>query len=202
VERRNAEMSSINGSRVTKPSLQKRIGDLIAGTQKHASSTTSVTLGGKAYAAPALVQLLQSLADAIDATATARAGWQESLAKEKALHASVLPVVEGYREWIAVTYAGSPTLLADYGVSPPKVRTPLTAEQKAAAAVKRQATRKARGTLGSVQKKGVKGDVVGITVTPVTSTVSKPSEAVPVAPPAPATSAGGTGAPATQTPGK
>ena len=142
------------------------------------------------------------MADAIDATATARAGWQESLAKEKVLHASVLPVVEGYREWVAVTYAGSPTLLADYGVSPPKARTPLTAEQKAAAAVKRAATRLARGTLGSVQKKGVKGDVVGITVTPVISTAAKPGEAVPAAPTAPATSAGGTGAAATQAPGK
>ncbi|MGH7436215.1 MAG: hypothetical protein ACRENE_11125 [Polyangiaceae bacterium] len=195
-------MSSNNGSKVTKTSLQKRIGDLVAGTQKHASSTTSVTLGGKAYAAPALVQLLQSLVDALNATAAARAGWQDALAKEHVLHASVLPVVEGYREWVAVTYAGSPALLADYGVSPPRARTPLTAEQKAAASVKRAATRKARGTLGSVQKKAVKGDVAGITVTPVTSTASKPSEAAPAAPTAPATSGVGTSAPATQAPGK
>ncbi|MGH7438819.1 MAG: hypothetical protein ACRENE_24295 [Polyangiaceae bacterium] len=159
---------STNGSKVNKTSLQKRIGDLIAGTQKH-SPTATITVGSKTYAAPALVQLLQGLSDALDATDAARTRWQDALANEHTLRASVLPVVQGYREWVAVSYAGTPSLLADYGVSPRKVRTPPTAEQQAAAALKRKATRAARGTLGSRQKKAIKGDVTGITVTPVTS---------------------------------
>jgi hypothetical protein len=192
---------SSNGSNVNKTSLQKRIGDLIAGTQKHAPTGT-ITVGSKAYDAATLTKLFQSLVDAIDATDAARARWQDALANEHALRASVLPIVQGYREWVAVTYAGSPSLLADYGVSPRKAPTPPTAEQKAAAALKRKATRAARGTLGSKQKKAVKGDVTGITVTPITSTPSKPGAAAPIAPTAPATSGGGTGAPATQAPGK
>jgi hypothetical protein len=68
-------------------------------------------------------------------------------------------------------------VLADFGIST-KTRTPLTVEQKAAAAAKRTATRAARGTKGAKQKKGIKGDVVGITVTPVTA--SKPVVTAPV----------------------
>ena len=192
---------SSNGSKVNKASLQTRIRDLIAGTQKHASNG-QVSFGSKSYDAATLVKLFQSLADALDAADAARTRWQDALATVRGLRSSVLPIVQGYREWIAVTYAGTPSMLADYGVSPRKAPTPPTAEQKAAAALKRKATRAARGTLGSVQKKGVKGDVVGITVTPVTSTASKPGEAAPGAPTAAATSGGGTSATATQAPGK
>ena len=192
---------SSNGSKVNKDSLQKRIGDLIAGTQKHAPNG-QVSFGSKSYDAATLAKLFQSLVDAIDATDAARTRWQDALANEHALRASVLPVVQGYREWVAVTYAGTPSLLADYGVSPRKVRTPLTAEQKAAAALKNKATRAARGTRGSKQKKGVKGDVAGIEVAPLISTVSKPGAAVPSAPTAPVTSGSGTSAAATQVPGK
>jgi hypothetical protein len=201
LERRNAEMSSSSGGKVSKTSLQTRIRDLVAGTQKHASNG-QVSFGSKSYDAATLVKLFQSLADALDAADAARTRWQDALGSVRGLRSSVLPIVQGYREWIAVTYAGTPSLLADYGVSPRKVRAPLTAQQKAAAALKRKATREARGTLGSKQKKGVKGDVVGIAVTPVTSTVSKPGAAVPSAPTAPVNSGGGTSAAATQVPGK
>jgi hypothetical protein len=42
--------------------------------------------------------------------------------------------------------------LADFGLNPKKARTPLTIEEKAAAAAKRKATRAARHTMGSKQK--------------------------------------------------
>jgi hypothetical protein len=199
--RRKTAMSSNNGSNVNKTSLQTRIRGLVAGTQKHAANG-QVSFGSKSYDAATLVKLFQSLADALDAADAARVRWQDALESVRGLRSSVLPIVQGYREWVAVTYAGTPSLLADYGVPPRKVRAPLTAEQKAAAALKRKATRAARGTLGSKQKKGVKGDVAGIEVAPLISTVSKPGVAAPGAPTAPATSGGATSAAATQVPGK
>ena len=60
-------------------------------------------------------------------------------------------------------------MLADFGINP-KARAPLTVEAKAAAAAKRAATRAARHTMGSQQKKAIKGDVTGVLVTPITST--------------------------------
>jgi hypothetical protein len=47
-------------------------------------------------------------------------------------------------------------VLADFGFTAPKKRV-LTPDEKAAAAVKAKATRKARNTMGKVQKKSVKG---------------------------------------------
>jgi hypothetical protein len=75
-------------------------------------------------------------------------------------------------------------VLADFGIHP-KTRAPLTVEAKAAAAAKREATRTARGTKGSVQKKGIKGAVIGVTVTPITAA---PPIATPTSPTAGATS--------------
>jgi hypothetical protein len=165
--------------KATKTSLSKRIRDLIAGTQKH-TPNGSLTLGNVTYAAPALVQLLQGLADALDATDAARARWQDALKNATDARAKVGPLVADYRAWISVTYAGAPSMLADYGVTPRKVRTPLTVDQQAAAVAKRAATRKARHTMGKVQKKDVKGTVT-TTVAP-----SAPASALAGQAPAPA----------------
>ena len=85
----------------------------------------------------------------------------------KATRANVVPVMQDYAAWVAVTYRSTPTLLSDFGVAPRKGRTPLTSSEQAVAVAKRASTRKARSTMGSVQKKGVKGDVTSVTLTPV-----------------------------------
>jgi hypothetical protein len=59
-------------------------------------------------------------------------------------------------------------VLADFGIHP-KARTPPTVEASLAAVAKRRATRAARRTMGSQQKKAVKGDVTGVVVTPTTA---------------------------------
>ena len=69
--------------------------------------------------------------------------------------------------YVKLTYSESPDVLADFGLPPKKVRTPLTAEQQAAANAKREATRTARGTTSKKAKQAVKGNVVGVSVTPV-----------------------------------
>ena len=76
-------------------------------------------------------------------------------------------------------------MLADFGITP-KARAPLTVEAKAAAAAKRAATRAARHTMGTQQKKGIKGDVTGVLVTPITA--ASPTVAAPASPTPPATS--------------
>jgi hypothetical protein len=77
----------------------------------------------------------------------------------------------------------------------------VTPEQKVAAAAKLKATRAARHTAGSVQKKAVKGDVTGVIVTPVTSAPgtivsTQGGSAAPVAAGSSTTSGGAAPAPA------
>lgn len=169
-------------SSVTKVSLEQKIRNLVAGTQKHLP-TGSLTLGGTTYSEQALVQLLQSLADSLASEATANAAWKDALKNVDSTKVKVIPVMESYRSWVLATYGSTPSTLADYGVSPRKVPTPLTAEQKATAALKRAATRKARQTLGKNQKKSIKGTVsttaAGTNTATAQTSIAAPATATP-----------------------
>jgi len=178
----------MSATKVTKAALEQRIRGLVAGTQKH-SPNGSLTFGGATYTATALVQLMQSLADALGAVDSAKASWQDALKNATDVRAKVGPVVQAYRTWLVATYGNAPSTLADYGLTPRKAPTPLTAEQKVAKAAKAEATRTARGTMGKKQKKDVKGTV------PATAP-GTPSTASPPVAPSPAA-----GAPSQGTPG-
>jgi len=79
-------------------------------------------------------------------------------------------------------------VLNDFGMEIPKVTGPQTLEAKALAKAKRAATRAARHTMGSVQKKAITGNVVAVTMTPVMAGAPVPSTArVTPEPPAGAT---------------
>jgi hypothetical protein len=158
VQTSRKEEAVMSGSTANIATLQQRIRGLIAGTQKH-SPNGSLTLGSVTYTAPALVQILKSLAEALDAADTAKASWKDALKRVADTKATVGPVVRYYRSWVEATHAGTPSTLADYGVTPRKEPAPLTAEEKATAVLKREATRAARHTMGKIQKKSVKGTV-------------------------------------------
>jgi hypothetical protein len=162
---------------------------LIAGTQKHFPSG-NFTLVGAPYTSAALVTTLQSLANALSAVLTAHAGVKAALTALANVEASVKPVEQAYRRVVVAAYASSPQELADFGVPAPKARTPRTSAQNAAAAAKARATRAARGTTSKKQKLAVKGDVSGVTITPVTtpaapapSPAAQPATSEPATPP-------------------
>src|SRR5262249_207703 len=99
--------------------------------------------------------------------------------------------------YVKATYGDSPEVLADFGIHP-KAPAQLTVEQKAAKAAKSAATREARHTQGSKQKKSVNGDVVAVDVTPIVAT--KPGGAEqPSSPTGPVTSGSTTATAATRT---
>jgi len=154
---------------------------LVAGTNKHFPNG-SFTLGGATYTTATLVQLFQSYGDAFAAVDAAHAQTKDAVLALRAAKAKMGPVILAYKRWLLSTFGTATQTLADFGVQPPKARTPRTSEQNAAAAAKRQATRKARGTVGKKKKLAVKGDVTGVVVTPVTSTSASSSSASPAEP--------------------
>jgi hypothetical protein len=175
-------------SKLTKATTLARVQALIAGTQKHFPSA-SFTLGNTAFTTASLVQLLQSLADAIAAVNSAQAGARTAVAAMRAVRANVNPVITEFTKWLHASFGTAASTLADFGLQPPKAKTPITAEAKTAAVAKRAATRQARGTAGKKQKLAVKGNVTGVVVTPVTTADGPPGHvpaSPPVAPPAPA----------------
>ena len=149
-------MSTTN--KVTKVTLSQHVRDLIAGTQTHPPNGP-LTLDGQSFTAQTLVQTLQSLGDALSLVDTAKANWKDALKHLADVKAKVRPILGAYRSWVVATYGNAPAMLAYFGLTPAKARTPLTAEQKVAAVAKREATRAARHTLGPKQKKDIKGTV-------------------------------------------
>jgi hypothetical protein len=167
---------------------------VIAGIQKHLRTATSLPLLGSTYTPADLAKLVQSRIDSANGTAAAKANWHSTVVEGKTLNTQLTPVIRALRQHVVSVFGDTSPVLADFGFTPPKKRAALTPEQKAASAAKAKATRAARKTMGKVQKKGVKGAVVGITVTPITA--SPTVTASPNSPSPAPTSTGPTAAPA------
>jgi hypothetical protein len=168
-----------------------RAEQLIAGTRQDFANVASMAFAGTTYTPAQVLTSLQTLIDLRDAVDAAKKVAATKVAAEKAQAPSLRKFMSAYVTFVKATFGDQPDVLAHFGLAPRKAATPLTVEEKTAAAAKRKATRDARHTLGPKQKKDIKGDVTGVTVTPVTA-------AKPVATTAPATPAP---APATATPG-
>jgi hypothetical protein len=107
--------------------------------------------------------------------------------KARAQMASQLPEVQAYQAALKAAmisnFGAQSPLLVKFGLKPKKSRTPLTSTQLAVRAAKVMATRKLRGTMGSMQKAAIKSgpmefvaavpsaeQVATMAVTPVAST--------------------------------
>jgi hypothetical protein len=129
----------------------------ISGINKHLLAVATLLLAGQSITPAALVQLFQAYVDLAAAIDTARAKVQALLAQEKLMGVNVHLLLQALHAFIVAQYGNQAAeMLADFGFAPKKA-TQLTAEQKAAAAAKRTATRKARHTMGSKQKKDIHG---------------------------------------------
>jgi ABC-type transporter Mla subunit MlaD len=150
--------STTNLVKASKASALASVRALLAGTKKNAPNG-SLTFGNATYTADSLVQMLQSLADAMTLHDTAQAKAKDVLLALHDVTAKVHPVLRAYRAYLVATYGNATQTLADYGLTPPKARAPRTSEQKAESAAKARATRKARATTSKKQKALIHGAV-------------------------------------------
>ena len=157
----------------------------------------SFTLGNTTYTSASLIQVFQDLVSAMQARNVAETSAKDALTAEQAAQAQTVPILRAYERLVLAAFANASQTLADFGLTPPKARTPLTAQQLAARAAKARATRVARGTTSKKKKLAVKGDVTGVVVTPVTA----PTAAVPTSPEPPVTPASPSAQPASTTSG-
>ncbi len=132
---------------------------LVAGTKKHFSNVSSLSFGGGTFTPAQVETSLQTLSDLRSAVDDAKTVTKAKLADEQAQAPSLRIQMDAF---VKASFGNSPDILADFGLAPKKVRAPLTVAQKATAAAKRAATRAARHTMGSKQKKDVKGTITTI----------------------------------------
>jgi hypothetical protein len=158
---------------------------LIAGTAKHLSNTAPAAFLGGSFTADQITSKLQTLVDLRTDVDAAKAAAKAKIAAEVTQRPPLRAFMSALTSYVKVTFGTSPDVLADFGINP-KARVPPTVEEKAAAVAKRAATRAARHTMGSQQKKEVTGDVSGVLVTPIHAPA--PVVTAPSGPTAPATS--------------
>jgi hypothetical protein len=108
--------------------------------------------------------------------------YEAALADRDAADAKRRTLDKGLRNWVRTTYGVASKAANDFGYPPPK--TPVkTVEVKQQAVTRSRATRKARNTMGSVQKEAVKGTQV-VLVDPA-NPENKPAGTPPAGNPAP-----------------
>jgi hypothetical protein len=148
-------MSVINNSPKQNPDAM-----LIAGLQKR-TPNLALIVSSQPQTLAQLVATLQGRADSAAAVAAAKAKYQTAVKAEKANRAATAVYVHDVRQSVKAMFSNSPEILADFGMVPDKVRTPLTAAEKVLAAAKAKATRAARHTLGKTQKASISGSLTG-----------------------------------------
>jgi hypothetical protein len=129
---------------------------VLQGIADELQSIPTLPLGATSFTPASLAAFIQSRIDLANAVVTARAQWRDTVATYDAASALAAVVLRDLRNFIIGAFGPTSPKLAAFGFSPPK-QTTWTPEQKAAAAAKRLATRKARKTLGKKQKAKVKG---------------------------------------------
>jgi len=164
----------------SKAQVVTRAQSLIAGVNKHLSTVTSVTIAGQSLTPAQIVQSLQTLVDLRTAVLAAQASAKAKVSAETTQSPPLRALMSVFTAYVRASYLASPEVLADFGLQT-KSRAPLTTEAQTAAVAKRAATRAARHTMGSQQRKGVKGNVTGVTVTPIVATHPTPAPS-PISP--------------------
>lgn len=176
-------------NRNSKTDKATRVGNLLAGIEKRfPNANQTITLDGASTTVDAIIKELQGFLDDRDAVVAAKATVKAKVAAENARLIVVNALLKAFIAFLRVTFGNDPQALADFGVPPRKAPTPMTTEQKAVAAAKREATRAARGTKTPKQKKGIRGNVKAtLVVTPmetVEATAPGAAAADPATPPA------------------
>jgi hypothetical protein len=166
----------------TKGQLSGLAKTFVVGTRKHfPNGSQTLQVGNVTYTVDELAAAMQSIVDIHDAVEASKAATKAKLQAEEAKTPSNLALVHAFETMVRGMFGTSADALADFGLSPPKARVPMTTEQKAVAAAKRTATRKARHTMGANQKKGINGNVTAsLVVTPASE--SPPAATTPAAP--------------------
>ena len=124
---------------------------LAIGIPKNCPTAVFGVLGQQMTAAQA-VAAVQTVLNAVAATATAKTNWKDARVAEESIVAQDGPMVRGIRDNLTTLFSNNTTALAELLITPRKPYKPLTAAARAAANAKAAATRAARGTKGSAQK--------------------------------------------------
>jgi hypothetical protein len=150
----------------SRSTLKNRDTAVLSGIDKHI--TGPLRIGGKTYTPGELKAAFQAEITVLLTADAQRKTLLDTILAAKAAQKRTLNLYQLLRSSLIGQYGKTAhAVLNDFGMNAPKVPGPKRVDVKVAAQAKRQATRTARHTTGSKQKKAVKGDVTGVTMTPI-----------------------------------
>lgn len=143
-------MSKISASPGAQAKSQKALIDGL--TASPPANTTSVLINNVTFTLPELLAKLSGYHATYDAAAKAETARAAAVQEREAVMVEAAALVAGARTVIKGMLGRHNPALSNFGITPDKEPTPLTAEQKVARAAKAKATRVARHTMGKKQK--------------------------------------------------
>ncbi|MDP9148795.1 MAG: hypothetical protein M3O36_02475 [Myxococcota bacterium] len=129
---------------------------MIDGVAKYLSKFTSLPVGSQQVTPAEMIKVFQDRIDAAKAAVTAEAARSAAVKVSRDTRKQTAAFVLSLRRMVQGMFSQSPDTLAEFGLKPIKAAKTKVAT-KATALAKSTATRKARNTMGSKQRKGVKG---------------------------------------------
>jgi len=144
----------------------------------HVASKAQIGMNGQKRKLADVVAIYQSSLDTRAALASKRTELQTALAAKGSAESARLEADKALEAWVVQEFGAGSQQALDFGFAPPK-KAVLTVEEKAQAKARSKATRIARNTMGSQQKKLVKGTMVVLTApaAPANSTLAGASPA-------------------------
>jgi hypothetical protein len=143
-------------SKTNKVARSDRNRKAIAGVKKHYANAPSIVVDGVSYKPSDVEKVLQDSIDAADATSSAATAFHKAVEAEKAANAKGDVLYRGLRAFLITQFRTNPETLDDFGITLTQKQVP-DANTVATAVKKREATRKARSTMGKRQKAAIKG---------------------------------------------
>jgi hypothetical protein len=129
---------------------------MLAGLKKHSELLSRMIQGGILKAPPVVAARFQAHLDALDEVVAKQAAWRQALGNEESLEKEIKELMKPLGQLLTSVYGADSPTLRDFGIAPRK-RVKIGAEKMLLTVAKRNATRKARHTMGKKQKKAIKG---------------------------------------------
>jgi hypothetical protein len=142
----------------SKKDRRDRLRRLKAGIQLHLLSVGSITIAGVSHKVADIAAAIDADIAKSDASEKGRAAWLQEVDEERASHEALDPILSAVKQYVRLHIGDTEAqraALADFGMTPRKVRV-VDPKTKVAAAAKARATRTLLGTRGSRQKKEAK----------------------------------------------
>ncbi len=149
-------MSTSAGNKVT---VEAEYNALITAIPNEFPASASFEILGQTFTRDAFLAKLKTVLDVSAISVTTKLAWRAAVSDARQVTAEVNPLRVAFRGILAMKYGKDSPKLLEFGYKPNKAPKK-TAAAKTVGAAKAKATRTLRHTMGTVQKKTVKGTVV------------------------------------------